>query len=106
MKFSYAVFTELVPIHEGYIGGKEYFERSQDSTTLFSHLYIQVPDDEIEILGNRDQRYISNILTTPNLRVFRQAIINYLVAGSIRSLSNEKENKKYKSSFIIHPRML
>lgn len=96
------VFTTLVPIHESYIGGREYFERSQDPNTVFSHLHIQVPDNEMVILGNRDQRYISNILTTPNLQVFRQAIVKYLVAGSIRIISSQAENRNYKSSFIIH----
>lgn len=96
------MFTTLVPIHEDYIGGLQYFERSQDPNTVFSHLHIQVPDNEMLILGRRDLRYISNILTTPNLQVFRQAIVNYLVAGSIRIISNQQENRSYKSSFIIH----
>jgi hypothetical protein len=95
-------FTTLVPIHDQYIGGKEYFEDSLDPESVFSHLYIQVPDDEIDILNRRDQRYISNILSTPNLRVFRQSIINYIVAGSIRIIQSESQNKNYKSSFIVH----
>ncbi|MBU1007173.1 MAG: hypothetical protein KKH08_06270 [Candidatus Omnitrophica bacterium] len=97
------VFTTLVPIYDTYIGGKEYFELSQDPNTIFSHLHIQVPDSEMFILGKRDQRYIGNILTTPNLQVFRQAIVNYLVAGVIRIIQNrQEEEKKYKSSFVIH----
>ena len=96
------VFTTLVPIHENYIGGREYFELSQDPNMVFSHLYIQVPDRELEILGDRDQRYITNIFTTPNLAVFRQSIINYLVAGSIRIISNQRAGTVYKSSFIVH----
>lgn len=96
------VFTTLVPIHENYIGGREYFELSQNPDSVFSHLHIQVPDNEMYILARRDQRYINNILTTPNLQVFRQAIVNYLVAGSIRILQSNYENRNYKSSFIIH----
>ncbi len=96
------VFTALVPIHDQYIGGKEYFEDSLDPESVFSHLYIQVPDNEIDILNRRDQRYISNILSTPNLHIFRQSIINYIVAGSIRIIQSENQNKNYKSSFIVH----
>lgn len=96
------VFTILVPVHEQYIGGKQYFELSKNPDTVFSHIYIQVPDREIEVLGNRDQRYISNIFTTPNLRVFRQSIVNYLVAGSIRILLNQQLQINYKSSFVVH----
>ena len=96
------VFTTLVPIHDQYIGGQQYFEDSQDPNSVFSHLHIQVPDNELLILGRRDQRYIANILTTANLTVFRQAILNYLVGGSIRLIQNRTQNRNYKSSFIIH----
>lgn len=96
------VFTTLVPIYDSYIGGREYFETSQDQDTIFSHLHIQVPDNEMLILGRRDQRYISNILTTPNLQVFRQAVVNYLVAGVIRIIQNRQEGRNYKSSFVVH----
>ncbi len=96
------VFTSLVPVYENYIGGEQYFELSQDPNTVYSHLYIQVPDREIEILNHQDQRYISNVFTSPSLEVFRQAIVNYLVAGSIRIIFARAEDKRYKSSFIIH----
>ncbi|MBU1853688.1 MAG: hypothetical protein KJ957_06570, partial [Candidatus Omnitrophica bacterium] len=96
------VFTTLVPIFNSYIGGNEYFESSKDPNTIFSHRHIQVPDNEMFILGRRDQRYLSNILTTPNLQVFRQAVVNYLVAGVIRIIQNNQEGTRYKSSFVIH----
>jgi hypothetical protein len=96
------VFTSLVPIYPNYVGGEQYFEYSLDPSTVYSHLYIQVPDLEIRVLKHQDQRYITNIFSTPNLNTFRQAIINYLVAGSIRIISGRKEGFRYKSSFIIH----
>jgi hypothetical protein len=95
-------FTSLVPIHDAYVGGKQYFEESQDPESPFSKLYIRVPDNEIDILNRRDQRYINNIITTPNLAVFRTSIMNFLVGGSIRIIQNEANHKKYKCSFIIH----
>jgi hypothetical protein len=95
-------FTSLVPIHDAYIGGQQYFEESQDPNSLYSKLYVRVPDNEILVLDRRDQRYINNITTTPNLTVFRTAIMNFLVGGSIRILQNELNGKKYKCSFIIH----
>lgn len=95
-------FTSLVPIHDAYIGGLQYFEESQDPDSLYSKLYMRVPDNEIPVLGRRDQRYINNITTTPNLAVFRTAIINFLVGGSIRIIQNEINKKKYKCSFMIH----
>lgn len=95
-------FTSLVPIHDAYIGGKQYFEESQEPKSPYSKLYIRVPDNEIGVLDRRDQRYLNNIITTPNLLVFRTAIVNFLVGGAIRILQNEINGKKYKCSFIIH----
>ena len=97
-------FTSLVPIHEWYVGGKFYFEDSVDSESTAYHLHVDVPEKEIEVLGNPDNRYLDNILTTPNLNTFRTAIVNFIVAGSIRQLQNEKigQGYKYKCSFIIH----
>jgi len=95
-------FTSLVPIHNAYIGGRQYFEESQEPESPYSKLYIRVPDNEISVLNTRDQRYLNSIITTPNLLVFRKAIMNFLVGGAIRILQNEISQKKYKCSFIIH----
>ncbi len=95
-------FTSLVPIHDAYIGGQQYFEESQEPESLYSKLYIRVPDNEIDVLNRRDQRYLNNITTTPNLSVFRTSILNFLVGGAIRIIQNEVNRKIYKCSFIIH----
>jgi hypothetical protein len=95
-------FTSLVPIHDAYIGGRQYFEESQDSKSIYSHLYIRVPDIEIRVLCDRDARYLTNIFTTPNLKVFRSSIMNFLIGGSIRILQNRINKKNYKCSFVIH----
>jgi len=95
-------FTSLVPIHDAYIGGKQYFEESLDANSIYSKLYIGVGLEELKALGKQDRRYIANILTTNNLHCFRESIINYLVGGSIRLLQEQKLGKNYKSSFIIH----
>jgi len=95
-------FTTLVPTYDGYIGGCEYFEKSQNQNSIFSHLYIMVPEQEVKVLNKPDRRYIANILTSPNINVFRTSIINFLVAGSIRMLQERECNRRYKCSFIIH----
>jgi Z1 domain-containing protein len=94
------VFTQLVPIHNKYVGGEFYFEQSEDPNSSAFFLHKDVPQRELQILGRPDQRYISNVLTTPNLSVFRSAMINFLVAGAIRRLQEKPKN--YKCSFIIH----
>lgn len=94
------VFTELVPIHDKYVGGEFYFEEGEDPTSPAFFLHRDVPEKELQVLGKPDQRYITNILSTPNLTVFRSAIINFLVAGAIRRIQEKPKN--YKCSFIIH----
>jgi hypothetical protein len=93
-------FTSLVPIHDKYIGGDFYFEQSEELNSVASYVHIEVPDRELQVLSDRDQRYISNIQTTPNLETFRKAITNFIVGGSIRRIQNAASN--YKCSFIIH----
>ena len=94
------VFTVLVPIHDKYVGGEFYFEKSEDPTSPAFFLHRDVPEKELQVLGKPDHRYITNILSTPNLVVFRSAIINFLVAGAIRRIQEKPKN--YKCSFIIH----
>ncbi len=96
------VFTELVPIHDRYIGGEFYFEESLDPNSSAYYLQVEIPEKELEILGKSDRRYISNVLTTSNLEYFRNSFVNYLVGGSIRILQELRNGKRYKSSFVIH----
>jgi hypothetical protein len=95
-------FTELVPIHNRYVGGEFYFDESSNPQSPAYYLHIEIPLHELAILGKSDRRYISNIMTTPNLEFFRFAVMNYLVGGTIRILQERRNQKRYKSSFIIH----
>jgi hypothetical protein len=96
-------FTSLVPIHNLYVGGKFYFEDSFVPESTACYLHVNVPEKEIDVLGKKDERYSNNILTTPNLDTFRSAIVNFIVAGSIRNLQNKQSGqRRYKCSFIIH----
>ena len=96
-------FTSLVPIHDLYVGGEFYFEESSDDTSTAHYLHVNVSEKEIEVLGKPNKHYLSDMLTTPNLNTFRSAIVNFIVAGSIRKLQNEKSNQRsYRCSFIIH----
>ncbi len=94
------VFTELVPIHDKYIGSEFYFEESEIQDSIPSCLHIDVPEKELGVLGQIDQRYIHNIGTTPNLQIFRNFITNFIVGGVIRRIQEHPRN--YKCSFIMH----
>jgi hypothetical protein len=95
-------FTSLVPIHDAYVGGVQYFEESLDPDSIFYYLHIDVLKKEFEVLENKNAKYLTNILTTPNLSVLRKSILNFLVGGAIRMIQEEKNNRKYKCSFILH----
>ncbi len=97
-------FTELVPIHDKYVGSETYFgESSEDDADIAYYLFIEVPEKELEVLGKQDLRYISNILSTPNLKVFRDAILNFVVGGCIRRLQNKHLSETLKKfSFVVH----
>ncbi|MEZ4886871.1 MAG: Z1 domain-containing protein [Chitinophagales bacterium] len=97
-------FTELVPIHDKYIGSETYFgEASTNSSDLAYYLFQPVPNKEIGVLEKQDLRYINNILTTPNLRIFRKAIMTFIVGGCIRRLQNKHyQERQKKFSFVVH----
>lgn len=97
-------FTELLPIHDGYVGGDHYFGDHEPDHAL-SRLAFFVSDQEQDALRRPDLRRISadNVLQSANTAGLRRAITSFIVAASVRrwqqSETGEKE-KKY--SMIIH----
>lgn len=108
-------FTVVLDAHPMYVGGKVYFEDSQDSAHYASHFFQAVSPNEFANLqvtrGARkpDERLRKNVLTTDQLEGIRKAFINFLVGGSIRSLqTNASANGEfvwgnmYMCAFLIH----
>jgi Z1 domain len=98
-------FTELVPIHDGYIGGDYYFYDSQEQGSIASFLHEPVTHAELETFKKEDRRAfkIENCLTSSKIKTVRDAVVNFIVGACIRRLQNEKDGKpKSKFSFIIH----
>ena len=95
-------FTSLVPIHSRYIGGKEYFEDSKDPDSMYSHLFHQVDEKCIDVLGHEDKRYLKNPISSGNIYGLTYAIISYFMATAIRRIQKKEEGKDYKSSALIH----
>lgn len=92
--------TSIVPTHSMYIGGKYYFEESENDGSPASNMFQEVSEREIKIFNkNRGSFSLSE---EASLVVFKQSIINYLVAGTIRNIQEEKQSKRYKSSCLIH----
>jgi len=98
-------FTELVPIHDKYVGGEMYFEKSKCEGHMASYLFHEIQDEELDILKKSDKRRvkIDTLLTNPRYKGIRSALINFIVGGKIRNIQQEKRNinlEKY--AFIMH----
>lgn len=99
-------FTVLVPTHNNYIGGKQYFDDSKNPNSMYSKLFHPVSDECFDYLlkKNEDARITRH---PENHRVYadlRQALASYYVASAIRQIQETKlQNQKvYKSSMLIH----
>lgn len=98
-------FTELVPVHKDYIGGDYYFSESQEENSEAFYLHNNVSVEELCILKKEDRRTfkIEHCLTSSKIKSLRNAIINFIVGGTIRNIQNTKTNKAdSKYSFIMH----
>ncbi|CDQ20566.1 Z1 domain-containing protein [Halobacillus karajensis] len=98
-------FTELVPVHDRYIGGEVYFDKSEKDGHLASYLYHEVEEKELEVMKKMDGRRVKmdRLLTQKNISNIRKAIINFIVGASIRRFQQRlKGRREQKYSFIIH----
>lgn len=95
-------FTKLVPIHSKYIGGDQYFIQSQDDNSMFSHLYYQVSQKCVDVLGHEDKRYLKSGIGSGNIIGLTYALVGYLMATAIRIIQRVNEKKTYKSSAVLH----
>lgn len=98
-------FTELVPIHDKYVGGKMYFENSKIDGHMASYLFHEIKEKELEALAKSDKRKVKSntLLTNPRTEGIRNALINFIVAGKIRNLQQENLGIRVeKYAFIMH----
>ena len=95
-------FTSLVPEHDRYIGGKQYFEASLDDESMYSHLYHQIDPKCVDVMGHEDKRYLNNSVSSSNIYGLTYALVAYFTATSIRRIQEAKNDIDYKTSAIIH----
>lgn len=94
-------FTTIVPTHDKYIGGKQYFEDSQNPESMYSYLYYPVSNECVAKLKTKHLAYKNKILMLHKIEGFRRALLSYMLATIIRKIQTEGiEN--YASSCIIH----
>lgn len=98
-------YTILVPEHNAYIGGKQYFVDSEKSDSMYSHLFIPVMPKCIDVMGKRDERYLhpkDGALSSVNIIGLTHALIAYIMAAAIRSIQSFRDQIDYKSSALFH----
>jgi hypothetical protein len=107
-------YSLLLNPHSSYVGGEHYFDRSQEKGSVESYLWSRVSDHEIERLKQPSttghlMRRGGRMLE--RLSGYRDALVSYLVAGTIRYLQTEYRRAhpgthffepSYSSAFLIH----
>lgn len=106
-------FTQLLHPHANYVGGVFYFEHALDPKSTAYYVYNQVPDAQIDYLNGKSKskttyhkKSLDNVLKTENFQSIKDAVITYLVGGSIRQIQEENNNdpwaETYHSAFVLH----
>lgn len=97
-------FTELLPIHAGYVGGDHYFGAFEEDDPR-QKLIVEVSEQEQNALRKPDKRRINhgNVLESDNTEGLRRAITTFVVAVGVRQWQQREAGlrpKKY--AMVIH----
>lgn len=97
-------FTELLPIHDAYVGGDAYFGGCGADDPCY-YLYVQVDDREHDALRSNDGRTIreDRLWTSENIKILRRSLVSFLLAVAIRRRQQAAlEQRLLKYAMIIH----
>ncbi len=98
-------YTEIVPIHDRYIGGETYFIRSEQPDSVESYMHVEVMPLEFDALKRSDGRRLKleNVLTSSNCLALRTALLDFVVGASIRRLQQQMAgHRKTRFSMVVH----
>jgi hypothetical protein len=102
-------FTELVPVPPEYVGGDTYFGNvaKSEELTVERLLHYAVDGAEFERLKKHDGRSLKldQVLTTPAIKGYRAAMMNFVVGGCIlrlNGLAAGRPSAKLRYSFLLH----
>lgn len=97
-------FTELLPIHDAYVGGEDYFGGWGADDSRY-YLYVEVNDREHDALRSMDGRAIreDRIWSSENVKVLRRSLVAFLLAVAVRRRQQaELDQRPQKYAMIIH----
>lgn len=106
-------FTHLLHPHSAYVGGVYYFENSLNPDSTAYYVFNRADDAQIDYLNGKskstttyNKKALSNVLKSENFKSIKDALINYLVGGSIRQIQEEDDSnpwtEAYHSAFVLH----
>lgn len=97
-------FTTLVPVHDKYIGGQEYFVESLNPDSMYSHLFHAIDQKCIDVMGHEDKRYLNNAVASGNIYGLTYALVAFLMSTATRRIQekNRPEPRDYKASAVFH----
>lgn len=97
-------FTTLVPIHDKYIGGQEYYVESKNPDSMYSHLYHAIDQKCVDVLGHEDKRYLNNAVSSGHIYGLTYALVAFFMSTAIRRIQerSQPEPKDYKASAVFH----
>jgi len=97
-------FTELLPIHDAYVGGDAYFG-GHGAEDPRHYLFVEVSEREHDALRSNDGRAIRDdrLWTSENIRLLRRSLITFLLGVAVRRRQQQAlEQPLQKYSMIIH----
>jgi hypothetical protein len=97
-------FTQLVPIHSGYVGGDHYFGDHEPNEPEY-YLWHPVEDDELTALRKEDRRRVKRgqELTADKVQALRHALVAFVTGACIRRAQQHGDGlpqKRY--AMIVH----
>ncbi len=98
-------FTEIVPIHDRYVGGDAYFVRSLETGSLESYMHVEVEEREFVALKRPDGRRLrlADVLSSANCAALRRAMLDFVVGASIRRLQQRSQAlRRTRYSMVVH----
>ncbi len=97
-------FTELLPIHDAYVGGDDYFG-GHAATDPRYYLFVEVKEEEQNALRTGDGRGIrqDRLWTSVNIAALRRSLVTFLLAVVVRRWQQEKANQQLqKYAMVMH----
>ncbi|WP_081061755.1 Z1 domain-containing protein [Burkholderia territorii] len=97
-------FTELLPIHDAYVGGDAYFGGHGPDDPRH-YLYVEVDKKEHDALRSNDGRTIreDRLWTSDNIKTLRRSLMTFLLSVAVRRWQQHvQEQPLQKYAMIMH----